>query len=124
MRSHLGPELERAIGIARAEARHQRSSILSTPHLFIALTKLDGPTAAALRAHGQNPKTVRDGLRAALGHGDAPSGTERQITRRADPRPEEEEQPRPGGPAGVGKAAIVEGLAQRIVDETASVRSR
>ena len=43
-------EAEQALALALAEAQRQRSPILSTPHLFIALTKLDGATAAALRA--------------------------------------------------------------------------
>ncbi|MBE9508474.1 MAG: ATP-dependent Clp protease ATP-binding subunit [Chloroflexi bacterium] len=76
-------ETEQAIAIALAEAQHQRSSILSTPHLFIALTKLDGATAAALRAGGHDPKKVRDGLRIALGRGEAPPGSEPQLTARA-----------------------------------------
>ena len=76
-------EAEQALALALAEAQHQRSSILSTPHLFIALTKLDGATAAALRAGGHDPKKVRDGLRTALGRGDAPPGTEPQLTARA-----------------------------------------
>jgi ATP-dependent Clp protease ATP-binding subunit ClpA len=72
-----------ALHCARAEAQRQNSLILSTPHLFIALTKLDGDTAAALRAQGQDPKHVRDGLRAALGQGQAQPGTEPKPTARA-----------------------------------------
>jgi len=41
--------LEQVIALALAEAQHHRSPVLGTPHLFIALTKLDGTTAAALR---------------------------------------------------------------------------
>ena len=63
--THLGvdtvPELV-ALARAQAEAQHQRSPVLGTPHLFIALTKLDGATAAALRAQSHDPKEVRDGL--------------------------------------------------------------
>ena len=43
-------EAEQVLALAMAEAQRQRSPILGTPHLFIALTKLDGATAAALRA--------------------------------------------------------------------------
>jgi len=46
---------------ASAEARQQNSPIVGTPHLFIALTKLDGDTAAALRGQGHDPKRIRDG---------------------------------------------------------------
>ena len=77
------PEAEQALAFALAEAQHHRSPILATPHLFIALTKLDGATAAALRAHGHDPKEVRDRLRIALGRGEAPPGTEPQLTTRA-----------------------------------------
>jgi ATP-dependent Clp protease ATP-binding subunit ClpA len=75
--------MQRVIALALTEAQHQRSPILGTPHLFIALTKLDGATAAALRVQGHEPKAVRDGLRAALGQGDAPPDTEPQLTARA-----------------------------------------
>jgi len=54
---------------ASAEAHQQKSPIVGTPHLFIALTKLSGDTATALRNQGQEPKRIRDGLRAALGQG-------------------------------------------------------
>jgi len=83
MTSDFAPEMQRVITLALAEAQHQHSRILGTPHLFIALTKLDGATAAALRAGGHEPKEVRDGLRAALGQGQAPPGTEPQLTARA-----------------------------------------
>ncbi len=81
--SDLSSAIEQIITLALAEAQHQHSRILGTPHLFIALTKLDGATAAALRAQGHDPKKVRDGLRAALGRGEAPPGTEPQLTGRA-----------------------------------------
>ena len=68
---------------ASAEARHQNSPILGTPHLFIALTKLDGFIATALRGQGHNPKRIRDGLRAALGQGQAAPGAEPKLTARA-----------------------------------------
>jgi ATP-dependent Clp protease ATP-binding subunit ClpC len=72
-----------ALHYARAEAQHQNSLILSTPHLFIALTKLDGDTAAALRAQGHDPKKVRDALRATLRQGEAAPGIEPKLTARA-----------------------------------------
>ena len=68
---------------ASAEAQHQNSPILGTPHLFIALTKLNGDTAAALRGQGHDPKRIRDGLRAALGQGQAAPGAEPKLTARA-----------------------------------------
>ena len=52
-------EAEQAIILALAEAQHQHSPILGTPHLFIALTKLDGATAGTLSAQGHDPKEVR-----------------------------------------------------------------
>ena len=81
--SNSMPEIQNVIALALTEAQHQRSPVLGTPHLFIALTKLDGTTAAALRAQGRDPKAVRDGLRMALGQGEAPPGTESQLTSRA-----------------------------------------
>ena len=61
---------------AFTEAQYQKYSVLGTPHLFIALTKLDGITVSALRAQGQDPKRIRDGLRATLGQGQAAPGNE------------------------------------------------
>ena len=72
-----------ALQHAYAEAQHQNSPIVGTPHLFIALTKLDGDTAAALRGQGHDPKRIRDGLRAALGQGQAAPGAEPKLTARA-----------------------------------------
>jgi ATP-dependent Clp protease ATP-binding subunit ClpC len=83
MISNFAPDIQKTISLALAEAQHQRSSTLSTPHLFIALTKLDGATAATLRAQGHDPKEVRDGLRMSLAQGQAPPGTEPQLTVRA-----------------------------------------
>jgi ATP-dependent Clp protease ATP-binding subunit ClpC len=81
--SDFSSEIERAFGIALSEARQQNSPIVGTPHLFIALIKLDGDTAAALRGQGHDPKRIRDGLRAALGQGQAAPGTEPKLTERA-----------------------------------------
>ena len=83
MNSDFAPEVQKAITLALAEAQYRCSPVLGTPHLFIALTKLDGATAAALRAQGHDPKEVRDGLRAALGQGQVPPGIEPQLTARA-----------------------------------------
>ena len=63
MTSDFALEMQRVIALAKAQ--HRRSPILGTPHLFIALTKLDGATAAA------------------LGRGKAPPGAEPQLTGRA-----------------------------------------
>jgi ATP-dependent Clp protease ATP-binding subunit ClpA len=68
---------------AWAEAQQQNSSIVGTPHLFIALTKLNGDAAAALRGQGHDPKHIRDELRAALGPGQAAPGAEPKLTARA-----------------------------------------
>jgi ATP-dependent Clp protease ATP-binding subunit ClpC len=72
-----------AVKSANAEAQHQNSPIVGTPHLFIALTKLDGITATALRGQDHDPKRIRDGLRAALGQGQAAPGAEPKLTARA-----------------------------------------
>lgn len=83
MTSDFAPELRKTISLALAEAQRQRCPVLGTPHLFIALTKLNGATAAVLRAQAHDPKEVRDRLRVALGQGQAPSGIEPQLTARA-----------------------------------------
>lgn len=83
MTLNLGLALQHALDLAFAEARLHRSAIVGTPHLFIALTKLGRAASAALRAHGYDPKAVRDDLSAALGYGDASPGVEPQLTPRA-----------------------------------------
>ena len=65
-----------AVQSACSDAQQQHSPIVGAPHLFIALTKLNGEAAAALRGQGHDPKQIRDGLRAALGPGQAAPGTE------------------------------------------------
>lgn len=71
--------LEFALG----EARRMHKDYLGTPHLFIALTKLDGGcTQDALRSLGFSPKQVRDVIRLALGSGKATSDTPILPTRR------------------------------------------
>src|SRR5712692_9115228 len=77
--------LQEVLGIALTEARHMHKDYLGTPHLFIALTKLDGGcTQDALRNLPGNfsPKQVRDVIRLALGSGKAPSDTPILPTRR------------------------------------------
>ncbi len=78
-----GATNEQVMQIAFVEARGKNSPIVGTPHLLIALTELNGDTAAALREQGHDPKAIRDGLRAALGHGQAALGTEPKLTARA-----------------------------------------
>src|SRR6266516_387102 len=64
-------------------ARRMRKFYLETPHLFIALTKLDGGcTQDALRSLGFSPTQVRDVIRLALGNGKATSDTPILPTRR------------------------------------------
>jgi hypothetical protein len=53
----LSPVIEQTITTALAEARRQHSPVLGTPHLFIALTKLDGVTAAVLCVQSHNLNT-------------------------------------------------------------------
>jgi ATP-dependent Clp protease ATP-binding subunit ClpC len=68
---------------ARHEARQRRFAVLGTPHFFIVLTKLGGVTTQALEAQGQNPKRVRDTIRAAIGTGNAPDEADPKLTARA-----------------------------------------
>ncbi len=75
--------LRNLLDIAFAEARRMRKDYLGTPHLFIALTKLDGGcTQDALRTLGFPPRQVRDVIRMALGSGKATSDTPILPTRR------------------------------------------
>ncbi len=75
--------LQEVLGLALAEARRMHKDYLGTPHLFIALTKLDGGcTQDALRTLGFAPKQVRDVIRLALGNGKATSDTPILPTRR------------------------------------------
>lgn len=78
-RRFLRAVLEFALG----EARRMQKDYLGTPHLFIALTKLDGgSTQSALRTLGFSPKQVREIIRQALGSGKATSETPILPTRR------------------------------------------
>ncbi|MBO0781358.1 MAG: AAA family ATPase [Ktedonobacteraceae bacterium] len=75
--------LRAVLEIALGEARRMHKDYLGTPHLFIALTKLDGGcTQDALRTMGFSPKQVRDVVRMALGSGKATSDTHILPTRR------------------------------------------
>ncbi|HEU5376605.1 MAG TPA: AAA family ATPase [Ktedonobacteraceae bacterium] len=75
--------LQEVLSLALTEARRMRKDYLGTPHLFIALTKLDGGcTQDALRALNFSPKQVRDVIRLALGSGKATSDTPILPTRR------------------------------------------
>lgn len=75
--------LQEVLSLGLMEARKMHKDYLGTPHLFIALTKLDGGcTQDALRALNFSPKQVRDVVRAALGPGKATSETPILPTRR------------------------------------------
>ncbi len=75
--------MHEVLGMAMQEARRMRKDYLGTPHLFIALTKLDGGcTQDALRTLSFSPKQVRDVIRLALGSGKATSDTPVLPTRR------------------------------------------
>jgi ATP-dependent Clp protease ATP-binding subunit ClpA/CHAT domain-containing protein len=75
--------LRAVLELALGEARRMHKDYLGTPHLFIALTKLDGGcTQDALRSLGFSPKQVRDVIRMALGSGKATSDTPILPTRR------------------------------------------
>ena len=82
--SDSSSSIQRTYRIALTEAQNYGSAIpRGTPHLFIALTKLNGEAATALRGQGHDPKQIRDGLRAALGAGQAAPGAEPKLTARA-----------------------------------------
>lgn len=69
----FAPGVQETISLALAEAQHQHSPILGTPHLFIALTKLGGVTAAALHITSNDVANCgTDGL--STGRGVAGSG--------------------------------------------------
>ena len=70
----------RVVQSACTEAQKQQSPVVGTPHLFIALTKLDGEAVAALRGQGHDPRFIRDGLRAALGSGQAALAVRPKLT--------------------------------------------
>ena len=75
--------LRAVLELSLGEARRMHKDYLGTPHLFIALTKLDGGcTQDALRSLGFSPKQVRDVIRLALGNGKATSDTTILPTRR------------------------------------------
>ena len=75
--------LQEVLSLALVEARRMHKDYLGTPHLFIALTKLDGGcTQDALRTLNFSPKQVRDVIRLALGSGKATSDTPILPTRR------------------------------------------
>ncbi|MEO7022076.1 MAG: AAA family ATPase [Ktedonobacteraceae bacterium] len=75
--------MHEVLGLAMMEARRMRKDYLGTPHLFIALTKLDGGcTQDALRTLNFSAKQVRDVIRLALGSGKANSDTPILPTRR------------------------------------------
>ncbi len=75
--------LQEVLSIALLEARRMHKDYLGTPHLFIALTKLDGGcTQDALRSLNFSHKQVRDVIRLALGSGKATSDTPILPTRR------------------------------------------
>jgi ATP-dependent Clp protease ATP-binding subunit ClpA len=75
--------LQEVLGIALMEARRMQKDYLGTPHLFIALTKLDGGcTQDALRTLNFSAKQVRDVIRLALGAGKATADVQILPTRR------------------------------------------
>jgi ATP-dependent Clp protease ATP-binding subunit ClpA len=75
--------LKAVLELALSEARRMHKDYLGTPHLFIALTKLDGgSTQDALRVLGFSPKQVREVIRLALGSGKATIDTPILPTRR------------------------------------------
>src|SRR6266852_4917276 len=75
--------LQEVLSLGLMEARRMHKDYLGTPHLFIALTKLDGGcTQDALRTLNFSPKPVSDVVRLALGPGKATSETPILPTRR------------------------------------------
>jgi ATP-dependent Clp protease ATP-binding subunit ClpA len=75
--------LREVLTLALGEARRMRKDYLGIPHLFIALTRLEGGhTQDALRSLGFAPQQVSDVIRLALGSGKATSDTQISLTRR------------------------------------------
>jgi hypothetical protein len=71
------------LGLAVGEARCMHKEYLGTPHLFIALTRLEGGrTQEALRSLGRSPEQVGGAIRLALGSGKATSASQIVVTRR------------------------------------------
>lgn len=79
----LSSTVQNVLTGALSEAQHAHSRVVGTPHLFIALTKIDGITAVGLRAQGHDPKQVRDAIRLRLGQGNATPSEEPAMTSRA-----------------------------------------
>jgi Clp amino terminal domain, pathogenicity island component len=75
--------LRNLLELALGEARRMHKDYLGTPHLFIALTRLEGGcTQNALRSLGRSPEQVGGAIRRALGSGKATSDTQIHPTRR------------------------------------------
>jgi len=75
--------MQEVLRLALFEAQRMRKDYLGTPHLFIAMTKLDGGcTQDALRTLNFDPKQVREVIRMALGSGKATSESSILPTRR------------------------------------------
>ena len=111
--------LRAVLELALGEARRMHKDYLGTPHLFIALTKLDGGcTQDALRNLGFSPKQVRDVIRLALGSGKATSDTTILPTRRC----KEILQTAERTAAGAGSSTVDErSIAQAVLSENDGV---
>ncbi|TMC22259.1 MAG: AAA family ATPase [Chloroflexi bacterium] len=107
--------LRAVLELALGEARRMHKDYLGTPHLFIALTKLDGGcTQDALRSLGFSPKQVRDVIRLALGSGKATIDTPILPTRRC----KEILQTAERNAVGVGSSSVDErAIAQAVLSE-------
>jgi ATP-dependent Clp protease ATP-binding subunit ClpA len=116
--------LRAVLELSLGEARRMHKDYLGTPHLFIALTKLDGGcTQDALRNLGFSPKQVRDVIRLALGSGKATSDTTILPTRRCKEILQTAERTAASaGSASAGSATVDErSIAQAVLSENDGV---
>jgi ATP-dependent Clp protease ATP-binding subunit ClpB len=142
----LSPQLDRALHNAEAEAEQLKDEYISTEHLLLALSEVQGETRELLRKHGVNKSSILTALKKIRGNqrvtDQSPEDKYQVLERycrdltdlarkeKIDPvigRDEEirrimqilsrrtKNNPVLIGEPGVGKTAIVEGLARRIV---------
>ena len=142
----LSPQLDRALHNAEAEAEQLKDEYISTEHLLLALSEVQGETRELLRKHGVNKSSILAALKKIRGNqrvtDQSPEDKYQVLERycrdltdlarkeKIDPvigRDEEirrimqilsrrtKNNPVLIGEPGVGKTAIVEGLARRIV---------
>jgi CHAT domain-containing protein len=82
-KDHLGDSGLRVVEVALRESLHWRHGLMSTPHLFIGLTKVEGGvTCELLKQLGISAKVVRDTFRTSMGIGKAAKNQPVSLTKR------------------------------------------